>query len=377
MPMNEQPPWGQKKRPTEPEDPLGQLIQKILDLFFSKEQKKPQENEPPKGPINFFQMFGAIISSIAILVIVLGLYSSYYTIKPGEVGVILRFGKVNRTTKAGLHFKIPYLEEVIKVDIETVRKEEFGRKGMPTNLNMSRINSKTKPNIDRNDVSMESLMLTGDKNVIEVAWAVQYTINDPVDYLFQVRDVAKAIRDASETVTRRIVGNMDFDFVLGNREQLATQAKQELQAQVNRMKCGVNITTLQLLDINAPEPVRPAFNEVNMADQDKNRLVNEAEAEYNRVIPKARGSAKQTVEAARGYATERINRARGETTRFLALLKEYEGAESVTRLRMHMEAMQEILPKVEHVYILDKSQQHNILPIFDLSRRADGMATSR
>jgi membrane protease subunit HflK len=215
---------------------------------------------------------------------------------------------------------------------------------------------------------MEALMLTGDKDVIEVAWIVQYKVSDPVLFLYRVRDVAQIVRDASETVTRRIVGNMDFDYVLSNREILAANARKELQDQLNRLESGVAVMTLQLLDINPPEQVKPAFNEVNIADQDMKRLVNEAEETYNRVIPKARGSAKQIVEEARGYAVERLNRANGETNRFKAIVKEYEGTEEVTRQRLYLEAMQEILPRVDQVYVVDGSQQ-NILPLLDLSRK--------
>ena len=162
---------------------------------------------------------------------------------------------------------------------------------------------------------------------------------------------------------------MDFDYVLSNREILAANARKELQGQLDRLESGVNVLTLQLLDINPPEQVKPAFNEVNIADQDMKRLVNEAEETYNRVIPKARGSAKQIVEEARGYAVERINRANGETNRFQAIVKEYEGAEEVTRQRLYLEAMQEILPQVDQVYVVDAGQQ-SILPLLDLSRKA-------
>jgi membrane protease subunit HflK len=245
-----------------------------------------------------------------------------------------------------------------KVDVESVRKEEFG----------FRTRTPGAAAYDRKGFDMEALMLTGDKDVIEVAWIVQYKVSDPVLFLYRVRDVAQIVRDASETVTRRIVGNMDFDYVLSNREILAANARKELQDQLNRLESGVAVMTLQLLDINPPEQVKPAFNEVNIADQDMKRLVNEAEETYNRVIPKARGSAKQIVEEARGYAVERLNRANGETNRFKAIVKEYEGTEEVTRQRLYLEAMQEILPRVDQVYVVDGSQQ-NILPLLDLSRK--------
>lgn len=368
MPMNEQPPWGQKKKPSGPEDFLATLLQKIRDSFAGKEEEGGQggAGKPPEPSTNLLAGFSKLLA-IAIAVIILqGAFACFFTIKPGEVGIVLRFGKYSRTTLPGLHFKIPYLEELSKVDVENVRKEEFGFRTRTPGFNST---------LDRKEYDMEALMLTGDKDVIEVAWIVQYKVNDPVKFLFEVRDVAQAVRDASETVTRRIVGNMDFDYVLSNREILAANAKQELQGQMDRLQCGIVVLTLQLLDINPPESVKPAFNEVNVADQDMKRLVNEAEETYNKVIPKARGSAKQIVEEARGYAVERINRATGETNRFKSIVKEYQGAEEVTRQRMYLEAMEDILPKVDHVYIMDKKQQ-NILPLFDLTRKSASPATT-
>ena len=361
MPMNEQPPWGKKKQPSGPEDLLAALIQKVRDTFAGRDKEPPQgpPGEPPaERPAGPFSGPGKVVAIVAAFIVLQAVAGAFYTIKPGEVGIVLRFGQYHRTTTPGLHFKIPYVDEMTKVDVESVRKEEFG----------FRTRTPGAAAYDRKGFDMEALMLTGDKDVIEVAWIVQYKVSDPVLFLYRVRDVAQIVRDASETVTRRIVGNMDFDYVLSNREILAANARKELQDQLNRWESGVAVMTLQLLDINPPEQVKPAFNEVNIADQDMKRLVNEAEETYNRVIPKARGSAKQIVEEARGYAVERTNRANGETNRFKAIVKEYEGAEEVTRQRLYLEAMQEILPQVEQVYVVDGSQQ-NILPLLDLSRK--------
>ena len=363
MPMNEQPPWGKKKQPGGPEDLLAALIQKIRDAFAGREKEPPQGpagEPPPERATGPFSGPGKVVAIVAAFIVLQAAAGAFYTIKPGEVGIVLRFGQFHRTTTPGLHFKIPYVEEMTKVDVESVRKEEFGFRTRTATAGAA---------YDRKGFDMEALMLTGDKDVIEVAWIVQYKVSDPVLFLYKVRDVAQIVRDASETVTRRIVGNMDFDYVLSNREILAANARKELQGQLDRLESGVNVLTLQLLDINPPEQVKPAFNEVNIADQDMKRLVNEAEETYNRVIPKARGSAKQIVEEARGYAVERINRANGETNRFQAIVKEYEGAEEVTRQRLYLEAMQEILPQVDQVYVVDGSQQ-NILPLLDLSRKA-------
>lgn len=363
MPMNEQPPWGKKKQPGGPEDLLAALIQKIRDAFAGREKEPPQGpagEPPPERATGPFSGPGKVVAIVAAFIVLQAAAGAFYTIKPGEVGIVLRFGQFHRTTTPGLHFKIPYLEEMTKVDVESVRKEEFGFRTRTATAGAA---------YDRKGFDMEALMLTGDKDVIEVAWIVQYKVSDPVLFLYKVRDVAQIVRDASETVTRRIVGNMDFDYVLSNREILAANARKELQGQLDRLESGVNVLTLQLLDINPPEQVKPAFNEVNIADQDMKRLVNEAEETYNRVIPKARGSAKQIVEEARGYAVERINRANGETNRFQAIVKEYEGAEEVTRQRLYLEAMQEILPQVDQVYVVDAGQQ-SILPLLDLSRKA-------
>jgi len=368
MPTNEQPPWGQKKKPSTPEDFLAALIQKIRDSFSGQNQQKNQGdgNQTPPGPQNFAPGIGKIILIVLSLLIFQGVYSSFYTINPGEVGIVLRFGQYARTTMPGLHFKVPYLEDLTKVDVETVRKEEFGfRTRMPGKNSV----------FDRRGFDMESLMLTGDKNVINVAWIVQYKVSDPVDFLYKVRNVPQAIRDTSETVTRRIVGNMDFDYVLGNREILAADAKLELQQQLNHLECGVSLVTLQLLDINPPDKVKPAFNEVNEADQDMKRLVNEAEETYNRVIPKARGSAKQIIEESHGYASQRVNQAQGETNRFAAIYKEYQQAPEVTRQRMYLEAMQDILPGVAQIYVMDKKQQ-NFLPFLDLSKQQKATTTT-
>ena len=359
MPMNEQPPWG-KKKPNPPEDFLAQLIQAIRD-FFEDNNDKPEKRPAPQDPEGPHEepsrgsgMLAAFV--VALIIIQLGM-SSFFTIAPGEVGVVLRFGKHQRTTEPGLHFKLPYIEQLIKVDVEQVRKEEFGFRSSGAG---------EVSNIDRKGYDMESLMLTGDKNVIEMAWIVQYKVGDPVQFLFKVRNVPQAVRDASEMVIRRLVGNMDFDYVLGNRDTLAAMARQELQEELNHLGAGINVFTIQLQDINPPEPVKPAFNEVNEADQDMMRLVNEAEKVYNEVIPKARGSAKRIVEEAHGYAVERVNQARGEAICFQAILKEYHGAEQVTRQRLFLETLEEVLPKVERLYIMDNAQ-HPALPLLNLS----------
>jgi membrane protease subunit HflK len=359
--MNEQPPWGKKKKPSTPEDYFAALIQKIRDFFDEQGKKGKKEVQPNGGdsepPPNIVAALGKIALLILAIVILRGVFSSFYTIEPGEQGVVLRFGQYTRTAEPGLNFKIPYMEDMIRVDVKTVRKEEFGFRTRVAGSNTM---------FSRDGYDVESLMLTGDKNVIEVAWIVQYTVHDPVNFTFKIRDVPQAVRDNSETVIRRIVGNMDFDYVLSNRTLLADIAKQELQTGLDNLESGVSILTLQLLDITPTDEVKPAFNEVNEADQDMRRLVNEAEEQYNRVIPRASGSAKQIVEEAYGYAAQRVNDARGEIFRFNALLEEYQKAQEVTRQRMYLETMQKVLPGVKQLYIMDNERQ-NVLPFLNLS----------
>ena len=284
--------------------------------------------------------------------------SAYFTIKPGEQGVVLRFGEYLKTSEPGLNFKFPLVDEVIKVDVKEVLKEEFGFRTLLASQ---------RSQYDKRGYDEESLMLTGDKNVIDVEWIVQYKIKDPVAYLFKVKNVQQAVKDVSEASIRRIIGNMDFDYVLGNRDLLAGTTTREMQKELDRYESGVDIVKVQLQDVNPPDAVKPAFNEVNEADQDMKRLVNEAEEHYNREIPKARGTAKQIVEEAQGYAVQRFNKAKGETSRFNAILKEYKRARDVTRERMYLETMQGILPRVEEIYLVDKDQK-GILPLLDLNK---------
>jgi membrane protease subunit HflK len=358
--QDEQPPWGKGGKTPSPEDFIADLLKKLKDAFGGGGRGAPpgEDGEIPTGgpPSGLLGGIGKLLIVVLIIIVIQVVYSSFYTIKPGERGVILRFGEYSRTASPGLNFKIPLVDNLIKVDIETVRKEEFGfRTKIPGQKSI----------YQREGFDAESLMLTADKNVIDVQWIVQYKVQDPFNFLFKVQDVRQAVRDVSETAMRRIVGNMDFDYVLSNREILANTTADELQAELNNYEAGAVIVTVQLQDVNPPDAVKPAFNEVNEADQDMKRLVNEAEEAYNRVIPKARGEALQMVEEASGYLAQRVNESKGDTARFLAILKEYKAAKEVTRKRMYLETMQEILPSVTDIYVIDK-EQRSILPFLNV-----------
>lgn len=361
---DQQPPWGKKKRPVSPEDLIAALIKKIKDGFFGSGRQDDgggggSGSRPPGGPPNIGSGIIKLLPVVVILVVVLLLQSVFFKVETGSVGVVLRLGKFHRIADPGLKFKIPLVDVVQKVDIQAIRKEEFGFRTRT---------AAQKSIYERRGFDAESLMLTGDKNVINVEWIVQYRVQDPVNLLFKVREVEQAVRDVSEMTVRRVVGNHDFDFVLDNREVLGGSMAAELQATLNVYESGVQITTLQLQDVNPPNEVKPAFNEVNEADQDQKRLVNEAEEIYNRVIPKARGDAKKVFEEAHGYSVERVNLAKGETHRFLAVLKEYRRAKDVTRERIYLETMRKVLPGVTEVYVIDK-EQRSVLPFLDLRDR--------
>lgn len=367
---DQQPPWGKKKGPQTPEELIALLLNKLKEFFDgvgSGEKGKPDTGGRlgpdlfGSGPFANIGKFGLLIG-----VFFLGslLFSAFYTIAPGEQGVVLRFGRYVKTTSPGLNFKLPFMDEVIKVDVENVRKEEFGfRTKVPGQ----------RTEFAKTGYSAESLMLTSDRNVIDLEWIIQYKVQDPIFFAFKVKDVKQAVRDISEVALRRIVGNMTFDYVLSNREMLALATQREVQESLDRYQAGVKIVTVQLQDVNPPEHVKPSFNEVNEADQDMKRLVNEAEEAYNREVPKARGDAKKMLEEAQGYAVERVNLAQGEASRFLAILKEYKGGPEVTRRRMYLETMQEVLPKVTEIYVVD-GDKGGILPFLDVRGGAKAAA---
>ncbi|MBW1993570.1 MAG: FtsH protease activity modulator HflK [Deltaproteobacteria bacterium] len=288
-------------------------------------------------------------------------YTAFYTIPPGNRGVLLRFGKYSSVVMPGLHFKIPFgIDTIFKVHTEQVDTESFGfrsvRPGIRTEYEKGTVTER------------ESLMLTGDLNVIDVEWIVQFRREDPRKYLFNVRDPVMTIRDISESVNRRIVGNRSFDYVLQNREEVNRMAQEELQKILDEYETGVRIVNMRLQNVVPPDPVKGAFNEVNEAQQEKERLINEAQETYNRKIPKAKGTAERTINGARGFALERVNRAKGDVARFSAVLKEYRNAREVTKQRLYLEAYQMILPNARKIYIID-SEQRGLLPLLQLNER--------
>jgi len=211
-------------------------------------------------------------------------------------------------------------------------------------------------------------MLTGDLNAAEVEWIVQFRIKDPYKFLFRVRNPIQTFRDMNEAVMREVVGDRTVNEVLTiGRQEIADVVEQKLQKLADQYETGIKVDQVVLQDVTPPDPVKPAFNEVNEAQQEKEKLINQAWAEYNRVIPKARGEAQRKIEEARGYALERVNRARGEAARFTALYNEYLKAREVTRQRIYLETMEEVLSNVGRKLITDEKAT-GILPLFQLDK---------
>ncbi len=308
------------------------------------------------GNINEKKFF-SVLSVIAIAIL---LYSAFFTVEPEEVGVVLRFGQYARTVDPGLHFKIPMgIENVTKVPVERQLKLEFGFRTEKADVR-TRYNSRL--------YQEESLMLTGDLNAAQVEWIVQYRIADPYKYLFRVRNATQTFRDINEAMMRQVVGDRTVNEVLTiGRQEIASSVKIKLQELCNQYETGLKVEQVVLQDVNPPEEVKPAFNEVNEAQQEKEKLINQALSEYNKVIPKARGEAERIIEEARGYALERVNEAKGDAARFNAIFREYAKAKEVTKQRIYLETMKEILPKVGKKLITD-DKASGILPLFQFDK---------
>jgi membrane protease subunit HflK len=300
---------------------------------------------------------GRILLPAALLLLIA--FTGYYQVEPDEVGVVQRFGAYARTTEPGPHLKIPFAETVTKVPVQRQLKMEFG-------FRTSRAAARSEFVPDTPEVIAEKVMLTGDLNVAVVEWIVQYRIRDARAYLFHVRDVPATFRYMSEAAMRQVVGDHSVDEVLTiGREAIALQAKEELQRLCNLYGIGIEVQQLVLQDVNPPDPVKPAFNEVNQAIQEKERAINDAWADYNKVVPRAKGEAEQAVRAAEGYAIERVNNAEGDAHRFEALYEEYRKAPAVTRRRIYLETMAVLIPRAGRKLVLDEKAK-GILPLLQL-----------
>lgn len=285
--------------------------------------------------------------------------SSFYTVQPSEEVVITRFGRYARTSPPGLHFKWPLgIENAIIVRSKLVLQDEFGFRSK----DVGHSRGSTQYQTERFD--KESLMLTGDLNVADVEWIVQYQISDPKKYLFHAQDPHQNIRDVAEAIMRRVVGDRTVNEVLTTgRVAVGIEAQRLMQEVLDKYDLGIRVVTVKLQDVNPPEVVKASFNEVNAAKQEQEQAINMAEEAYNKIIPEARGKAEETVSEAEGYASAVVNHARGDSERFELTLKQYRLAPDITRKRLYLEAMETIFTRLEHLTIVDDGVK-GMLPVF-------------
>ena len=302
---------------------------------------------------------GSLTAGLVAIGVILAAFSSLYQIQPEEVGVVLRFGQYARTTEPGLRAKLPLVEQVEKVPVQRQLKHEFGFRTVEADVRTQYAT------LDR-DFGAEAIMLTGDLNVAVVEWIVQYRVSDPYLYLFKVRNLDETFRAMNEAVMREVVGDRTVtEVVTIGRQEIEGQVAVRLQDLANQYEMGITIDQVVLQDVNPPDPVKPSWDEVSQAQQQRDRMINEALAEYNRVIPRARGEAEQAVLQAEGYAIDRINRSEGEALRFTTVYDAYRLAPDVTRRRLYLETMQRILPMVGRKLYVDKDTT-GVLPLLSL-----------
>ncbi len=320
----------------------------IEDKIHEFQSKNPDIEIRPKT-------IGVILVAVALAI---GAWSAWFTVGADSAGMVMRLGEYVRKTGPGLHFKLPYgIEKVRKVPTEKQLKEEFG---------FRTVRADVETEYSTKDYPDESLMLTGDLNVVQIEWTVQYRIVDPEKYLFRVRNVQETFRYMTQAVVREIVGDRTVNEVLTiGRSEVASSVQAKLQELNDQYETGVRVDQVILQDITPPDPVKPSFNEVNQAQQQREQLINQAKADYNKEIPSARGEAQRTIEQAEGYAVNRVNRAQGEASRFTSLHEEYAKAPQVTRRRIYLETMGEVLPKITDKYIIDGNAS-GVLPLLQM-----------
>jgi membrane protease subunit HflK len=337
-------PWGSGKRPgSEVED----LVRQGQDLL---------KQAVPGGGLSGLLVFAVL--AVALL----GVWTSYYTVPSDSVAVVQRFGKYLEGVPPGLHFKLPLgIDTATIVPVKRQLKQEFGF-STPGGRD---------PYQSSHEGQRETEMVTGDLNAALVEWVVQYRISDPVKFLFEVRKPSETLRYVSESVMREVVGDRTVDEVITiGRQEIETEALARMQELSTKYAMGISIDQVQLKNINPPGPVQESFNEVNQAQQEKEKLINEARRDYNKVIPLAEGEKDQRIREADGYRLKRINEAEGDAARFSALLAEYTKAPEVTRRRIYLETMQEVMPSLRSTVIVDE-QARSILPLLNLDSQKE------
>jgi membrane protease subunit HflK len=321
-----------------------------LDALVRQGRDLLQQIAPAGGPRGFLLF-------VLLAVACLGAWTSYYTVPSDSVAVVQRFGKYLEDVPPGLHFKLPLgIDTATIVPVKRQLKQEFGFATPGAG----------DPYQGAHEGKRETEMVTGDLNAALVEWVVQYRISDPVKFLFEVRQPTETLRYVSESVMREVVGDRTVDEVITiGRQEIETEALARMQELSTKYAMGISIDQVQLKNINPPGPVQESFNEVNQAQQEKEKLINEARRDYNKVIPLAEGEKDQRIREADGYRLKRINEAEGDAARFSALLAEYSKAPEVTRRRIYLETMQEIMPGIRSTIIVDE-EARSILPLLNL-----------
>lgn len=297
-----------------------------------------------------------ILVPLAVFLLI-GIFSGYYTVSPESEAVVQRLGKFKEVTKPGLHFKLPYgIDTASIVPVRRQLKLEFG----------FITDGATNPDQASESPELERDMVTGDLNAAQVEWILQYSISSPQDYLFQVRDPGGTLRDLTEAVMCEIIGDRTVDEVLTiGRTEIETEALIRLKSLLANLNMGINAEQIQLKNVHPPAPVQRSFDEVNRAQQEREQMINEANGEYNRVIPKAKGLADQRISGAEGFAVQRINEAEGDVARFKELLIQYDKAPAITKQRLYLETMNEVLPNLGSKIIIDEDAKQ-FLPLMNL-----------
>ncbi|BBK39946.1 HflK protein [Allostella sp. ATCC 35155] len=329
-----------------------------LEDMVRKGQDRLRQIMPSAGPRSL-----VIVAVLAL--VAWSAWSVYYTVPSDSVAVVQRFGKYLKEVSPGLHFRLPFgIDGTTIVPVKRQLKQEFGfttpGAGDPYQSPSPR------------DATRETQMVTGDLNAALVEWVIQYRISDPRNFLFEVREPSETLRYVSESVMREVVGDRTVDEVITiGRQEIEVEALIKMQALATKYAMGISIDQVQLKNINPPEPVQDSFNEVNQAQQEKEKLINEARRDYNKVIPLAEGEKDQRIREADGYRLKRINEAEGDAARFSALLTEYSKAPEVTRRRIYVETMQEVMPGLRSKIIMDEGTR-SILPLLNLDAPQGG-----
>ncbi len=338
-------PWGTRRKEQGPPD-LDEVIRKLqekLGGLFGR--KGGSGGGGGTGAIGF-----GVIGGILLLI---WLATGIYIVKAGERGVELRFGNYADTTMPGPHWHLPYpFESVETVDVEQIRNAEVGyRSGGGSGRSQTGVTA----------IPVEALMLTRDENIIDIRFAVQYKIKDAKDYLFETRDPDLTLRQATETAVREIVGKSNMDYVLTEgRSEIVLRAAVLIQSILDRYKAGVMVTSVNMQDAQPPDEVQDAFDDAVKAREDEQRLKNEAEAYSNDVLPKARGAAARQLEESNAYKEQVIAKAQGESSRFMQILVQYQKAPDVTRERLYLDAIEDVLSKTSKV-VVDSKAGNNLL----------------